>query len=234
MIQTDLHSRLIRPGQVPGVGDPRLQAETITNPDAVLRPVHRYIQMFEDCMYPWDKAIVKALRSFDPRIVPLCSVSVYKHPEGGLEKFVRHVIALEVNPLEFREPVLVNLLPPVSPGSVNYGRHPNTWLKGWSGPQPNDTVTPGDFWPFDWEVVNYLKARFSTYDSNTERVVRERVNSEEYAKQKALDDMDKEIDYRLEHDKKHLKAAAQRVSPDLVRRGILYDTRPDPFVHLGG
>jgi hypothetical protein len=223
---------MVEPGMVPGV-DPYVQHQLSQKPDDELHPVARYIQMFEDVQYPWDPAVIKAIRLFDPRVVPLCSVSVYRHPNGGTEKYVRHAIALEVYPLEFREPVMTNLLAPSYPGSVNYGRRPNVWLKGWAGPQPDTVVTPGEYWPFDWECLRFLKERFATYDSNATKVIKTMVDAEEEAKQKALDAEDRESSYRLDHDWVNLQNAARRVDPSLIKRGVMVDTTPNPFVYLG-
>jgi hypothetical protein len=227
-----LSNRLLQPGQVPGY-DPRVQMPMTTDKDAVMRPVARYIQAFEDVQYPWNPVVVEALRKFDPRIVPLCTVSVYRTPAGSIHKFVRHVIALEQNPLEMREPVMANLLAPTAPTAINYGRHPNVWLKGWAGPQPSDTVLPGDYWPFDWEVEAFLRARFHTYDANAAKVSKSWKDTEDAVKASALAKMDAEIDYRLDHDKNHLRKAAQAVDPQLKKRGILRDTTPNPMVHMG-
>jgi hypothetical protein len=224
-------NRALTANSVPGV-DPRL-AWDLSKKEEVTRPIFRYIQAFEDCMYPWDPAVVKAVRAFDPRVVPLCSVSVYQHPDGSIEKYVRHCIALEQYPLEFKEPAFVNLLMPTSRASVNYGRHPNVWLKGWSGPQSAEKVTPGDYWPFDWEVFNFLHVRFQTYDGNAKKVMAERYGAEDEAKKTELEKLDAEIDYRLDEDRSYIEKAAKAVDRKLIERGISVDTTPNPFVHLG-
>lgn len=117
-----------------------------------------------DSMYPWDPAVLRAIREFEPTVVPLTVRFVYRQADyGNLQEpvvFVRHGIG------RYERSVVAPLMPfscdmpstPI-PGCRHLPR-PNILEVIWEDKKEPGSDLPGPYLPFDWELYASLRQSY--------------------------------------------------------------------------
>jgi len=111
-------------------------------------------------MYPSDPAVVDAIHEFDPRVVPLTVIRVYRTPSGGRRAFRFHAIGSHVwNRTEMAAPWTRSVLTPtwlddpmLRPTQMDLHLEDRTTRRG--------DGLPGTFLPFDWRVYYGLRSMY--------------------------------------------------------------------------
>lgn len=131
--------------------------------------VGAFYSCVEDPAYPWDPAVVQAIREICPDFIPMWVNWVFSEPidtegKGREHVFGRHVIARYVdNPLLKHD---FEVLMPSYPSKI-IPRRPNyieLILEG-EPIDPRNTDLPGEYMPLDWDVVAGLKRAYTEVDT---------------------------------------------------------------------
>lgn len=153
--------------------------------------------------YPWDPAVIKALREIEPDACPLWVTSVYLSPAKTIHKFGRHAIGIDTknHDQESSRPALRVW---TASYGVNAGRRPivvDSLLQDRKVRIVPELAVFG-YVPFGWQVVAEAKRsaweRRHQLDPEKEAIRYEAETREEVASQKAK--LDAEADYGFDHD----------------------------------
>ncbi len=191
-------------------------------------------QAYPPAEHPWPVDVVEAIRhDIDPEFCPMWCWHVYRRADGGIYKTGRHWIWLEKTFLEAPASRVRYL--PASYG-VNAGRHPNVLLrpleKKRTKKQELENIA-GDFIEFDWWLYDEMKLRRDTYVEDPDQAFDEYMQAQQRAANDPLVALDKETDYRLEHDREHLQKVRERISDSDLKTGFRQKWENVPFVDLG-
>ncbi len=158
----------------------------------------------ENEMYPWDRSVIKALRTLDPWLVPVAVKYICRTAAHTDFTVFRHGIARMPRPVQegLHEDYVMNVILPSSPGAVNVNaRHPMIWLNilhrdpdaTWNLP----TVIGGPYMPLDWRVFYNSREETRTPTQEATDIARARadnnVKMEAAAKSKHDDKWDEEF-----------------------------------------
>lgn len=138
---------------------------------------------YQDVTYPWDPAVVRAIREFEPTMVPMTVRSVWQKADyGNLDHnepliIVRFGIARVVRDARIpihnfqcgmpmhREPALrhdAHALAQVRPNWIELNNYADRDVR------PYGPDLPGAFLPFDWELFNGLRIGYENGREHTE------------------------------------------------------------------
>lgn len=138
---------------------------------------------YQDVTYPWDPAVVRAIREFEPTMVPITVRSIWQKADyGNLDHnepliIVRHGIArvvrdaripihhfrcdLPVNP-QTALPHDPHILAPVRPNWIELNNYADREVR------PYGLDLPGAYLPHDWELYHGLRLGYENERSHTE------------------------------------------------------------------
>lgn len=119
-------------------------------------------------MYPWDPAVVKAIREFEPDFCPLWVTTTYKAPSGGFKVFGRHAIGIDTRShIQEGKHHPVRVL--TTCWGLNAGRRPIVVEELIQN--PHEQVIPDlkvfGYAPLDWDF--YYRAKASHYEQKKKR-----------------------------------------------------------------
>ena len=184
-----------------------------------------------DVRYPWDPAIVRAIREFCPDVVPLLIRSVWRWSNynewGHLGEplvIVRHGIARAISGSDLKIPAhQFYCQMPSGPGygiKSRYLPSPNWMEVNWYDKEdrPYGFDLPGAYLPFDWEFYHCLRRAYESTLKPKElakRFTEGRWDADQASKRKAKEDAayisrDLEKFYCIEPSDSEWKAAIQR------------------------
>lgn len=121
------------------------------------RAVHTHVQLIPHVMYPYDPAVLRAIREWiDPNAVAVWVTKVYQAQTGGLRLAGFHALASNVwNPRgEAPAPWTRRVLMP-STGALLYPNHMNFHVM--DGRTRKGDGLPGEYLPFDYRVFKIAR-----------------------------------------------------------------------------
>lgn len=188
-----------------------------------------------DVVYPWDPAVVRAIREFCPDAVPITIKSIWRSSileEGGTRtmSIVRHGIARFIRD-PVCEPHHFQCETPSSP--YVWGVHiprPNYIEVNWHNrhDRPLGRDLPGTYLPFNWELYHCLRATY--YDSLSPADVRASLDAHERRHQRRRQQLEDEAAYRSRDFERYAQKKMDQVSELEWKEHLLGDnpapTRP--------
>lgn len=127
-----------------------------------LLPEYPMYQVVQDSQYPWDVDVVRAMRSVDPRVVPLWVTWAYKPPIDCPDKGVyvtgRHGLGLAINDPKVEQHDFSCLMPTVPIGGMHFQR-PTVLHKIYHVASETDERI-GGFVPYSWWMYYNLREEF--------------------------------------------------------------------------
>jgi hypothetical protein len=190
-------------------------------------------------LYPPDPAVVRALRSVDPRVVPLCIRKVYRTQGHSLIIQTYHAIGIhESEPDAPLWPWVYRCLMPSTPTSPRLMRPTRILYHLWDpGGRKALVPGPGTWLPFDWRWLNAMESVQQDITPEEARQVREE-KGREAQRRKAREAALAEASYIEQSDQRVLDRNVSAFDVDdwkNVERGRLAPPRaPRPYVDLGG
>lgn len=150
----------------------RMQQEAIRNAPWVtikdaptgwaLLPEYPMYQVVPDAQYPWDVDVVKAMRTVDPRVVPLWVTWAYRPPKDCPDKGVfvtgRHAIGLAIDDPKVEQHDFSCLMPTTPIGGMTFKR-PTVIHKIYHVASTTEEII-GDFVPYSWWMYYNLREEF--------------------------------------------------------------------------
>jgi len=135
-----------------------------------LLPEYPMYQVVPDAQYPWDVDIVKAMRTIDPRVVPLWVTWAYKPPIDCPDKGVyvtgRHAIGLANMDPKIEQQDFSVLMPTTPIGGMTFKR-PTVIHKIYHvAPETDERI--GGFVPYSWWMYYNLREEYVGDKSNPE------------------------------------------------------------------
>lgn len=209
-----------------------------TKPKDAWRFLGEQISCVPDVEYPWDPAIVKAIRAFEPEFVPFFVRSRYVSPTGGEYIFGRHGLAVAPRIPERRHQIIRPLMPSTTAGP----RYPivmNDILQDKTNRIVPELSVFG-FMKFDWAL--YHKAKRSWWDlKHNESTQTAERDAADYQREsgdaalRVLQAQEAESDYKFDHETnkgKTIKSAFEAMSAsDWANLGAPQDYKARPFIH---
>ena len=179
-----------------------------------------YVSTAPDVLYPWDAAVVRAIRNnYDNEYVPLFQRKVYQTSTGGTFVLRAHGIGKQVDAPSGRVRQFTLLSVPVGYGSTWYPNACSLWM-------------PVSWFQFGWHLFYDFRQIFVQGSVKEQEVV---VDQPAEQRTKAAEDEHKESDYRVDHDEKHMKNLADKTSAwDLKALDGVERPAPKPYVFHGG
>lgn len=201
------------------------------------REIGQFFSLVEHPVYVKNPAVTKAIREFDPTIVPMGCCWVFDAPSNDAgrfrtEVFYRHALGrYKWDP--WNPPPKFNVAVP--PGYC--GPVPNILERvldcGGREPNEKDADLPGPYEPWDWPL--YYKLRFEYCESPREVIAGQKRVEE--ARQKRLDFMKDDFRHEMGHLQKFVTDKLEHMSDIEIRDAFnrIGRTRPEvkPSVHLG-
>jgi hypothetical protein len=144
----------------------------LDNPSPAALGMWQLLETRYTCVFPVgdepDPFLVREIRSFCPRFVPVLMWQEWRLPTGSKHVQAYHYIALHVTDVydqqeDLGEPVAIEAFPPNFPfvGGGIYGQ--KTWSLGWPKHSREQRLNlPEMPLPFDRELVEYLRAVYHT------------------------------------------------------------------------
>jgi hypothetical protein len=185
-------------------------------------------------MYPWDRGIVRAIRTLDPLVVPVGVKYICRTPANTDFTVFRHALGrmLPSTPEGGHADVMMNVILPASPSSVNVrARHPMIWLHVLEGEPVKGLPSIGAFLPFDWRL--FYNSREEPRSARQEAYDRAVMRAEAKARQEKagwnmhsdlMDDVIPEVVHHAQKlDCRDIENFHQPIEPERK-----------PFVHLRG
>ena len=128
------------------------------------RQVEFSLSCIPDAEIPWDPRVVKAVWKFDPTFVPCVATWVFAPPGKDSERVIFKRFMLTRHEPNPRTAIVgVNITMPAMPCQGLNFKKPNVLEFPLMFPSnsdfPNEDL-PGDYIPFDFPVVEWMKARF--------------------------------------------------------------------------
>lgn len=187
-----------------------------------------------DPMYPWDPAVVKAIREFDPTFIPVWIRWVFMKPldEAGSYQTVvygRHALGRVVkNPHGTLEPFPVEM--PSMPCQGIWFSRPNMIERFWMGPQQGEL--PGCYLPFDWSLWKFC--RESYLETSAKKLKELTVDATKDTKERREAATQDELAYRSRDLEKFVQKKLDQVSEVDIKEHLLGDRvkSAKPFVDL--
>jgi len=141
--------------------------------------------------YEADPAVTAAIHSFDPGVIPVWRISVYRPPnEDQVQQFVHHGIARHYpyfthvrRPFQVDMPVAADFLEPNFLDCIFEDTHSKAFLR--SG--------PGDFMPWTWDTYLWCRQQFERI---TIAAYMKRIEKRQAREAKMRKDWQEELDYR--------------------------------------
>lgn len=192
----------------------------------------------ESEIYPFDAKVVKAIREVDPAFVPIVIRSVYGANTGGFKHFEHHAIAWALSDPRKRHKSR-RVLWPTTPGAVNLHKSGATlFLEDIMRGPDMDNGLPGPFQAIGWGTYHRIKAavKYNAEAPSVEEEIRQLENREETKRLKEEKRLRDEVDYRIDHNERQLKAAleADNTPEGLRTLGMARPHEPKPHVFVGG
>ena len=194
-------------------------------------PVATIVQVVPDVTYPWDPAVVRAIRrEFDPNMVPVWIRKVYKHDTGGVEVTGYHGIASHKWSPDVRVPLWVYraLMPTVGGFERPTSIHLHLREK-----DPQGVPIPGSFVPFDWRIYDGLiSGRDEMTTAERKQFLKDHGREAEAAK--ASEAAHEQAAQRWKDDGAWIKRRAQEITASDIKEAVHKKPEPPkPFVFLG-
>lgn len=192
----------------------------------------------ESEIYPFDPKVVKAIRVLDPAFVPLSIRSVYGTPTGDVRYFEHHGIAWALDTPR-KKHKRRRVLWPTNPGSVNARKSGvSLFLEDILRGEDQDNGLPGPFKPISWGTYYRIKAalKYNSEAPSVEEEIRQLESREQEKKEKEEKRLRDEVNYRIDHNERQLKAALEHDNtPEGIRTlGMARPHEPKPMVFVKG
>jgi len=135
-------------------------------------PIGVVVSAIPDVLYPWDPAVVKAIRKeFDPGLVPLMVKRVYRARSGAQRVYRFHALASLVLDKDYRPaPWTERVLKPIC-GPVPRVSLMNLHLED-GNKRPGDG-RPGEYRPFTWELFYRLRSLWQDWSEKEIKAYKE-------------------------------------------------------------
>lgn len=180
------------------------------------------------------KYILDGCRRVDPGYIVMAVRNVYRNPHGRILYFDRYVTALGDDGTRMDAPHRDFLRYQIRYPIGYQGMRPHEILDIWEG---DETVKglPGKFVPFTWaQVIDVqffskrmegIRAEVSNDGGKTinyEKLQRMIVGAKQESRDKAMNSLKAEVDYRFDHDDKHIRKLVEQTShSDLKEAGLV-------------
>lgn len=194
------------------------------------------ISCIPDAVYPWDREVLRAVREFDPGVVPIWVRWIFLSPQDTGEPevvvFGRHGIARRL-PRDPKSPEPV----PLQIMGFESGRpqpHPHLIEFIWMGARDKRASDlPGAYKPFDWEMYHWMRNNYQT--KSVKELVREAVFNPEDRRKAEFKKKQAEDDYRRADLERFVNNKLSQVSEVELRDHFLGDKekKSKPTVDLG-
>ncbi len=211
------------------VDTPEVRMDFHKNSDT-MRETHYTYLLSDDVTYPWNPAIVRAIRSFDPDVIPATVKRTYRLPTGGAVVFRYYALLRRTTTPHMRHAHFnthIGHMGGIAPNIeelIFEGEKPAGAPDGW----------PGAFIPMTWDIYYRTKRAFHLGQRSAKKIAEDIRAAREKLKElqwKALHD---ELDYRWDHDEPYFTRVAQQLSgPEIASIGRHVQREKKPMVFVG-
>lgn len=195
-----------------------------------------------DPLYPWDPAVLRAIWTFDPRVVPLWVRDIYLSPadtgEPEVVVFGRHGIGVTID-TPVGQPIPMPCTMPSMPCQGVSFKAPSTvilvWHSGLFGyTHPKYVDLPGEYMPFDMGLYHYLRASYLD-NATSKEVIFDVVEGQRLRHEKLKSRINAEFEYRMKDVGQYVDKQLERVSEQDWAEHLLSDNKRStkPSVYLG-
>lgn len=202
-------------------------------PGDVTRELFCEYSTIPNVMYPWDPAVLRAIRSFDGDAVPATVKRVLRTPAGSDVSFLYFALLRRSDsPLVPHEPIVVRM----GHGGAT-AASPNIEdliLEGETPPWAEKQGLPGKFVPMTWDLYYRCKRAYKLSQRTAEQIAKDYLEGLQKAEHDKWKGMKSEMDYRFDHDYKHLKNNVDALSGNEYDSiGQRREREKKPMVFLG-
>lgn len=211
------------------VDTPEVRMDFHKNSDTMREKHYTYL-LSEDVTYPWNPAIVKAIRSFDPDVIPATVKRTYQLPTGGTAVFRYYALLRRTT----------------TPHSRHAHFHTHVGHMGGVAPNIEDLIFedqkpegtpdgwPGAFMPMTWDLYYRAKRAFYLGQRSAKKIAEDIRAARQRAQELAWKALHDELDYRFDHDEPYITELARKLSgPELASIGHHVRADKKPLVFMG-
>jgi hypothetical protein len=182
-----------------------------------------------DPLYPWDPAVLKAIWTFDPRVVPLWVRDVYLSPadtgEPEVVVFGRHGIGITIDNPSTQPTPMPCTMPSMPCQGVSF-KAPSTvilvWHSGLFGYTQQHVDLPGEYMPFDMGLYHYLRASYLD-NATSKDVIYDVVEGQRLRHEKLKQRINEELEYRMKDVGQYADKQLEKVSEQDWAEHLLAD-----------
>ena len=172
---------------------------------------------------PWNPEVVKAIWKFDPTFVPMWVNWAFAPPgtDDEVVVFGRHVIG-RYEPSLSNAPAEFTVKMPSFPCQGLTFKRPNVLelvlMMPTNTDYPEDPDLPGDYIPFDWPIVEWLRERFKASEAFDHK---DYINSKKVEYDEAAEKRREEEEYRTKDLMKFVNKKLEQVSEVELKEHLL-------------
>jgi hypothetical protein len=181
-----------------------------------------------DPAHPWDPEVVKAIWRFDSGLVPMWVNWVFAPPgdDAGRVVFGRHVLGRYEPHRKGDAPEFRVQMPTMPCQGIKFER-PNVLelvlMMPTNTQYPDAPDLPGDYIPFNWAIVEWLRERYKASQKGGKEIARDYINAQREATEKAQAARDDEMEYRRKDLEKYVNKKLEQVSEVELKNHFLRD-----------
>lgn len=196
------------------------------------RDLGQEISCIPDAIYPWDRDVLRAIREFDPGVVPIWVRWMFQHEDGEIIKIGRHGIARRLP----KSPTGMSHEELKISGYESFGAQPKPHLIEfiWQGEKDKrGSDLPGAYKPFDWSLYYWMRSNYQT--KSAKQLVQEVVHNPHERSLKEKAKRDEEHDYIKADLEKYVTNKLAQVSEVEMKEHLLGDKTKSskPIVTVG-
>jgi hypothetical protein len=186
----------------------------------------------EDVQYPWNPAIVRAIRTFDPDMIPATVKRIMVTPAGTEITFIYHAILRRVDaPLVPHPHFSVRM--GHSGATIAAPNVEDLILEGEKSKWAEQGGYPGVYIPMTWDIYYRVKRAFYFSAKHHSDLAKEILAAKAQFEAKQEKDWRDEVSYRFEHDLPFMIRQGEKVSGPEINSIGYAEREKKPFTLVG-